>query len=204
MMEDKSTWIQFSGNWICKKLLKFFGWKLHFEGLPASHGILIVYPHTSNLDFFIGILAKWSIGIPVNFLAKDSVFKLPVIGWWLRYLGGRPVIRSSPQGYVAELAAEMKSNEYFWLVITPEGTRKHTPGWRSGFYRLAKLTNYPVGFAYLDYEKKEIGISRFTYLQGDEESDMQLIQQEYAGKIGRFPQSMAPIQLWKTEERKIP
>ena len=203
MIDDKTNWIHFSGNLFCKKILKILGWKLHFEGLPGPHGILIVYPHTSNLDFFIGVLAKWSVGIPVNFLAKDSLFRIPLIGWWLRYLGGRPVIRSSPQGYVAELAEEMQSNDYFWLVITPEGTRKKTPGWRSGFYRLANLTGYPVGLAYLDYVKKEIGITRFVYLQGDEQSDMQFIQQEYMGKIGRFPESMTPIQLWKPEDRKV-
>jgi len=203
IIEDKSQWIHFSQNVICKKILQMIGWKLHFDGVPGTHGILIVYPHTSNMDFFICIVAKWAMGIPINFLAKDSLFKIPLVGGWLRYLGGRAVIRSSPQGYVSELASEMQSSKYFWLVITPEGTRKKTLGWRSGFYSLAHLTGYPIGFAFIDYAKKEIGVTRFAVLDGDEQSDMEFIQNEYFGKQGRFPESMAPIQLWKPENRKV-
>lgn len=201
-LDDKSQRLQFNGARLSQFLLKLLGWSLKFEGLPGQHGILIVYPHTSNVDFFIGILAKWAIGIPIHYLAKDSLFKIPLIGWWLRYLGGRPVVRSSPQGYVAELAQEMKSNDYFWLVITPEGTRKKTPGWRSGFYRLAILTGYPVGFAFLDYAKKEVGVTDFAYLQADESADMELIQQYYQGKVGRYPENMAPIEFWSPSNRE--
>ena len=200
--ENKSQWLQFTGARLSQFLLKLLGWDLKFEGLPGQHGILIVYPHTSNVDFFIGILAKWAIGIPIHYLAKDSLFKIPLIGWWLRYLGGRPVVRSSPQGYVAELAQEMKANDYFWLVITPEGTRKKTPGWRSGFYRLAILTGYPVGFAFIDYAKKEVGVTDFAYLQADEALDMALIQRYYQGKFGRYPENMAPIEFWSPSDRE--
>ncbi|BDW10722.1 acyltransferase [Polynucleobacter sp. SHI8] len=201
-IQDKSKWLQFSGSSLSRSILKLLGWQIHFDGLPGNHGILIVYPHTSNVDFFIGILTKWAIGIPVNYLAKDSLFKIPLVGWWLKRVGGIPVVRSSPQGYVEELANEMQSKEYFWLVITPEGTRKKTPGWRSGFYRLALLTGYPVGFAYLDYAKKEVGVTEFAYLQGDESLDMSLIRQHYQEKVGRFPQNMAPVEFWSPSDRK--
>jgi 1-acyl-sn-glycerol-3-phosphate acyltransferase len=202
MIEDKSQWLKFTGSRLSCSILKLMGWQIHFDGLPGSHGILIVYPHTSNVDFFIGILAKWAMGIPVNYLAKESLFRIPLVGWWLRHVGGRPVVRSSPQGYVAELAQEMQSKDYFWLVITPEGTRKKTPGWRSGFYQLALLTGYPVGFAYLDYAKKEVGVTTFAFLQGDESLDMSLVRQHYQEKVGRFRQSMAPIEFWSPPNRK--
>jgi 1-acyl-sn-glycerol-3-phosphate acyltransferase len=201
-MQVKNQWLQFSGSCMSRLILKLLGWQVRFHGLPKNHGILIVYPHTSNIDFFIGILAKWAIGIPVNYLAKESLFKIPLVGWWLKHVGGRPVVRTSPQGYVAELAQEMQSNDYFWLVITPEGTRKKTPGWRSGFYRLAILTGYPVGFAYIDYAKKEVGVTEFAYLQGDESLDMSLIRLQYQEKVGRFPQSMAPIEFWSPSDRQ--
>jgi 1-acyl-sn-glycerol-3-phosphate acyltransferase len=96
----------------------------------------------------------------------------------------------------------MQSKDYFWLVITPEGTRKKTPGWRSGFYRLALLTGYPVGFAFLDYAKKEVGVTEFAYFQGDETLDMSMIRMKYQDKIGKFPQGMAPIEFWSPPGRK--
>ena len=39
-----------------------FGWHVRFDGLPGPKGIAIVYPHTSNWDFVLGLLAKWTLG----------------------------------------------------------------------------------------------------------------------------------------------
>lgn len=185
--------IQFKGSALAQWILKLLGWKYFFPGLPGPHGVIVVYPHTSNWDFCIGIIAKWAMGIELIFLAKDSLFKIPVLGGWLRYLGGRPVVRHSPQGYVDHISKEMLASSYFWVVITPEGTRKHTPGWKSGFYRLALKAQVPIAVAFIDYSKKEIGIKNFLQLSGDEESDLQLLRHEYEGRIGFAPQKMAPI-----------
>lgn len=35
-----------------------FGWPVNFAPVPGPRGIVIVYPHTSNRDFFIGLFAK--------------------------------------------------------------------------------------------------------------------------------------------------
>lgn len=185
--------IQFKGSAIAQWILKFLGWKYFFPGLPGPHGVIVVYPHTSNWDFCIGILAKWAMGIELIFLAKDSLFTIPVLGAWLRYLGGRPVVRHSPQGYVDHISKEMLASPYFWVVITPEGTRKHTPGWKSGFYRLALKAQVPTAVAFIDYSKKEIGIKHFLQLSGDEETDLELLRQEYEGRMGLDPNKMAPI-----------
>jgi len=189
------------GSKWAKVLLKFLGWQIIIPGLPSSHGILVAYPHTSNLDFFIGMIARSACGISANFLAKDSLFKIPLVGSLLRYLGGRPVVRNSPQGYVKELAQEMANSKYFWLAITPEGTRKKTPGWRSGFYHLALETNYPVGFVYLDYQNKTIGLTDFFRMTGNEEDDFSRIREIYKGKLGFYPKNMSPIALWSPPRR---
>lgn len=190
------------GSKWAKVLLKILGWKITISGLPGSHGILVAYPHTSNLDFFIGMIARFACGIKANFLAKDSLFKIPLVGWLLRYLGGRPVVRNSPQGYVKELAQEMAKSNFFWLAITPEGTRKKTPGWRSGFYHLALETNYPVGFVYLDYQKKTVGLTDFFRMTGNEEDDFSKIRDIYEGKLGFYPENMSPIALWSPPKRQ--
>jgi 1-acyl-sn-glycerol-3-phosphate acyltransferase len=199
---DKSKWFKFPHGRCSCTILKILGWKVKFEGLPGTHGILIVYPHTSNIDFMLGILTKWAIGVPFYFLAKDSLFKIPFLGWWLKYVGGRPVIRDSPQGYISRLAREMYHAHQFWLVIAPEGTRKRTPGWRSGFYRLALSTGYPVGLGLIDYSKKEIGVTEFIYMTGDEGIDLGMIRQAYQGVVGCLPQNMAPVKFWSPSKQK--
>lgn len=190
------------GKFFARTTLKILGWSLVFEGFPTPKGILVVYPHTSNLDFFIGILAKWSLGIRVCFLAKDSLFKYPLVGWCLRFLGGRPVVRNSPQGYVQSIAEEMVKADYFWLAVTPEGTRKHTPGWRSGFYHLAMETQCLVGFVFIDYQHKKVGVKDFMKMTGNQESDINQICFFYDGIEGRFPEKMAPIEFWSPTKEK--
>ena len=181
-------------SYLAKKVLHMLGWTLDFAGLPTSHGIIVVYPHTSNWDFCLGMLARWSIGIQIHFLVKDSLFKYPLLGGWLRSIGGQSVNRDSPHGYVAFLASQMQSQSNYWLAITPEGTRKKTPGWKSGFYHLAKETGYPVGFAYIDYPRKSIQLRTFLYMTGDIDQDFSLIREVYDGKLGLYPEKMSPIQ----------
>jgi 1-acyl-sn-glycerol-3-phosphate acyltransferase len=108
-----------------------------------------------------------------------------------------PVIRSSPQGYVDDLAKMMHAEEYSWIVITPEGTRKYTPGWRSGFYRLALKAQVPVGVAYIDYKNKQVGVTKFFMPTGDEVADLNMIREVYEGREGFHPASTAPITFWK-------
>ena len=46
------------------RVLQVFGWQIRFKPLPGPHGIAVVYPHTSNWDFCIGLLSKWAMGVP--------------------------------------------------------------------------------------------------------------------------------------------
>ena len=58
-----------------RRLLALFGWHVRFDGLPGPKGVAIVYPHTSNWDFVIGLLAKWSIGLPIRWIGKETLFR---------------------------------------------------------------------------------------------------------------------------------
>jgi hypothetical protein len=66
--------------------------------LPGPRGIAVVYPHTSNWDFMVGLFGKWALNLPFRWLAKDSLFR----GRWAAgsALGGEPVDRSAPQGMI--------------------------------------------------------------------------------------------------------
>ena len=194
--------IQFNGSKLAKWLLHMLGWRLLFRGLPAPRGVIVVYPHTSNWDFCIGILGKWAMGIELKFLAKDSLFSIPVLGSWLRFLGGLPVDRSSPQGYIDDLAKMMSNQPYSWILFTPEGTRKYTPGWRSGFYRLAIKAKVPIGMAIIDYSAKEIGIEDFFIPTGTEEIDLKILREMYCDRVGCRPELAAPITFWSPSKKE--
>src|SRR5512144_1637445 len=139
--------VQLRGSAMARWLLRLANWEVRFHGLPAAQGVAIVYPHTSNWDFAVGVLAKWCVGIPVTFWGKDSLFRIPLFGRWLRWLGGRPVDRQSARGIVGQMADEMsvakQAGEFMWLALSPEGTRARQEGWRSGFYHVALAAQVP-------------------------------------------------------------
>jgi 1-acyl-sn-glycerol-3-phosphate acyltransferase len=191
--------VQFAGSAFARWLLRRMGWKVHFEGLPALQGVLAVYPHTSNWDFVVLVIVKWAVGVPVRFWGKDSLFRVPLFGRWLRYLGGVPVERTSSQGLVGDTVARMQvareQGEYFWLALAPEGTRKLIPGWRSGFYRTAVQAGVPLGLVKVNYPRREVTVADFLHLSGDESADFARIAAGLADAVGCRPGNAAPIRL---------
>ncbi len=177
-------------------LLAVFGWRVDFKGMPGPKGIAIVYPHTSNWDFVIGLLAKWVLAVPLHFVGKESLFRGftgATLGRLMYLWGGRPVDRHRASGAVEQLAALMQTNDFFWLALSPEGTRKHQPFLRTGFYHLALKLDLPVGLAYIDYAHKRVGVTEFVKMTGDEARDLALIRGYYADKAARYPEKASAI-----------
>lgn len=194
--------VQFRGSGLARWLLRLLGWRVDFQGLPTQQGVIVVYPHTSNWDFPVAILLKWALGIPVMFWGKDTLFRIPLFGAWMGWLGGVPVSRASPQGVVEQMTALMKQKkalgQYFWLALSPEGTRRLTGGWRSGFYRLALEAGVPVGLAGLDYSRKRLVFRDFLRLSGDEARDLEYMAQALQDVRGLRADAAAPVRLIKS------
>jgi 1-acyl-sn-glycerol-3-phosphate acyltransferase len=190
--------VQFKGNRLAAWLVKLMGWRISFNGMPSLQGVLIGYPHTSNWDFVVVMPVKWAVGLPVQFFAKDSLFRIPVFSSWLKSLGGMAIDRSSSRGVVGEMVNTLqqhkKDDRYFWVGLSPEGTRKRTEGWKSGFYQLALQADVPLGFLVIDYGKKTISIDTFMRLSGNPEADYQRFAEVYEGVKGCHAQQASPIQ----------
>lgn len=182
------------GQRMSLRLLQLFGWKMRYKPLPGPHGVAIVYPHTSNWDFPLGLLGKWSLGLPFHWLGKESLFRGP-FARLMRAWGGVPVERGAPTGATQRLATTMREADWFWLALAPEGTRSYAPHLRSGFYHLAVAAKVPLLIVYLDYPNKEIGLIDTIRLTGDPDIDMPAIEAAYRGHLGLHPQLAAPIKL---------
>lgn len=191
--------VQLKGSAVARACLRLAGWTLDFDGLPARQGVLIVYPHTSNWDFVVGILAKWALGLSITFWGKDTLFRIPLLGAWMRWLGGVPVDRASSRGVVGQMIERMResraADRFDWLALAPEGTRAHTPAWRSGFYQVAVGADIPLGLAYLDFGRRRVGVRQFVRLTGDRQTDMRAVARYLADVRGCRPELAAPIQL---------
>jgi 1-acyl-sn-glycerol-3-phosphate acyltransferase len=191
--------VQLQGSRLARWVLGLFGWTVRFDGLPALQGVMVVYPHTSNWDFIVAILAKWAVGLKLKFWGKDTLFQVPVLGRWMRWVGGVPVRRNAPQGVVTQVLDSVvkarAAQRLFWLGLSPEGTRQRTPGWRSGFYQVALRGQLPVGVVRLDYRKRVVDATAFIDLSGDAQADLARIAEILDGTLGKNPALASPIQL---------
>jgi 1-acyl-sn-glycerol-3-phosphate acyltransferase len=161
---------------------------------PGPRGVIVFYPHTSNWDFVIGYLAKAAAGLELQFLGKHTLFAGP-LGPIFRWLGGIPVDRRAPAGVIPALVRRFASAPRLWLALAPEGTRRHTDHWKSGFYRLAVEAGVPLGLAYADYRARVVGVGTYLALTGDEEQDLARIRAFYADKVGKYAAQASDIRL---------
>jgi 1-acyl-sn-glycerol-3-phosphate acyltransferase len=193
--------VTFKGSRLARWILKMLGWRVDFEGFPTRQGVAIVYPHTSNWDFPIGMLAKWALGIPAHFWGKDSLFKFPLVGAWMRWVGGIPIDRSSSKGVVGQMVhvfeQHKRNDQLLWLGLAPEGTRSLTPGWRSGFYQLTLGAQVPLALVKLDWGQRRFSVVDFYDLTGDVERDYAHMAQVFQGVKGFHEHQMGPILPWR-------
>ena len=183
-------------------LFRLLGWNGEYRHPETEKFIIIVAPHTSNFDFFIGFIFSRAYAIPFpNFLAKDSALR-GVIGKLGRKLGGIPVNRSERTNFVDQVAAEFKKHNRMILAITPEGTRSRTDYWKTGFYHMAQKANVPVIMAYIDYARKFISCGDVAEITGDMDADIAKIRDYYAKITPRHPERHGEIRFRSSSEEK--
>ncbi|RZI44458.1 glycerol acyltransferase [Herbaspirillum sp. HC18] len=181
---------------IAVRLLALFGWRVNFAPLPGPRGIVIVYPHTSNWDFVIGLIAKFAVGVHFRWLGKEALFQGvcgTLMGPFFRATGGVPVERRSSNGAIKRLAQQINAEDEYWLAIAPEGTRKYRDSWRSGFYHIALTAGVPLGMAGIDYSRKEVRLVSYANLTGDLNADLAHIRSVYQDCPGLHPECASPI-----------
>ncbi len=179
-------------KYLARCLLSLFGWTLIEPPTRPLRAVAIAYPHTSNWDALHAQLGNIGLGLKAHWVGKDSLFRWP-FGGLLRWLGGIPVDRRAANGFVAQMVAQFAQRPELLLVLAPEGTRKLTAGWKSGFYRIALEAGVPVALTTVDYARREVGILAFLDLSGDAQADIAAIAAVYAGRQGRIPAQASPI-----------
>jgi len=115
------------------------------ENLDEGRSYIIVSNHRSYTDILVG---NATLPIQFRWLAKKSLFKIPIIGWAMRFAGYIPVVRESAVSASRSLqrtADVLRSGISVWIF--PEGTR--TPelklgAFKRGAFRLARETGTPL------------------------------------------------------------
>jgi 1-acyl-sn-glycerol-3-phosphate acyltransferase len=90
------------------------------ENIPLEGPVIIAPIHRSNVDFALTLFISKR---KVFFMAKDSLFKVPLLGPLITHLGAFPIHRgSADRESMAHSEAVLRQGHA--LVLFPEGTRK--------------------------------------------------------------------------------
>jgi len=177
-------------KWLSKFIYsKVLGWKItgfsDFDSVKKA--VIIAVPHTSWVDFPMGILLRSTLGLKTNYVGKKALFKAP-FGWFFRALGGAPVERRNNENQVEAIARLFEEKELFRMTMAPEGTRKKVEEWRTGFYYIAKAAKVPIVMYTLDFGKKENRFSEPFYPTDDKDADFKFMKNFYKGVVGKVPE----------------
>lgn len=121
------------------------------EKLPREGSFVLAPNHYSEFDPLVVAVAVWRSGRAPRFMAKESLFKVPVLGWFLHRTGMIPVARtssaSSAKQTMKQSAALVEHGR--GVIVYPEGTLTRDPDlWpmrgKSGAVRLALADGIPL------------------------------------------------------------
>ena len=182
---------------LCKWTLTALGWEIHADFPDLRKYVVIAAPHTSNWDFPLGIMAIRAIRLDVSWIGKHTIFRWP-FGWFFRWLGGTPVDRGHSEDLIQQMTDLFNRSDRLIFALAPEGTRRKTDHWKTGFYHIATAANVPIALGYLDFGRKQVGVTKTFMPSGDIEADFQLIREYYQDKIGKNPENTSLIQVKKS------
>lgn len=180
-------------QWLARWFLRVFGWKV--EGLvPLVAGnqnlVLIAGPHTSNWDGVFGFAAILGLDAKITFFGKYTLFNKPVLGRFLKYMGGIPVDKSKPGRGLTDVAIEnMKKLNGSLIAMSPEGTRAKTEKMRSGFLRIAKAVEGQIFLGAFDFANKRIVLDKFYNPSGNNEEDLKWVRNYFMQFQAKHPEN---------------
>ncbi len=129
------------------RFLFLFYYRISFEGrenVPKGTAVIFASNHRSYLD---PVLVAMAAPHPFNYIAKEPLFRNPIFGGFIRFMGAFPTANAKDPDYDMLTEAVRRLEKKRHLTIFPEGTR-HTDGkvgrGKSGVCVLAARSGKPV------------------------------------------------------------
>jgi len=114
------------GQWVCAGVFKLL-WRFELHGvdhLPKrAKGVILAVNHRSYID---PPLVGCRLDYPLFFFAKQELFSIPLLGWYIRRVNSFPVSRSDHDVGAFKTALRVLRAEQP-LVLFPEGGRRLDP-----------------------------------------------------------------------------
>ena len=122
-------------------------WRFRTDGVRVRdprRPYVAVSNHESYADIFLISHLPWEM----KWLSKDTIFRIPVMGWMMRMAGDIPLRRGNRDSALGALAAcRDRLAKRVSVMIFPEGTRSrdgHMLPFKDGAFRLAIEARVPI------------------------------------------------------------
>ncbi|MGD4317456.1 1-acyl-sn-glycerol-3-phosphate acyltransferase, partial [Xanthomonas citri pv. citri] len=122
---------------LAAKYLKMRGWQLVGEMPNVKQLVMLAVPHTSNEDGWNAVMGILTLGIDVKLMGKKELFRLPLIGSFLKWGGMISIDRQKKGSTLQATLEQFKQQDQLWLALAPEGTRSYTDKWKTVYYHIA-------------------------------------------------------------------
>ncbi len=135
------------GVWLVSRMWSYGTFALLFtrinikgkENLQKGKRVILISNHSSLFDILALYLFTPNA---VSWLAKESLFRIPIVGWMLAAIGSIPVDRGNARKTQQVLNAKLETrHEKPWICIFPEGTRSkdgNLQSFKKGFIRVMR------------------------------------------------------------------
>jgi len=170
-------------------VLNLLGWKVVGQLPEKSKFVAAVAPHTSNWDFVVAIAAMLAMNLRIRFMGKKALFIWP-FNIVLKSWGGIAIDRNVKYGVVEQMVEQFQQNDQLVLGIAPEGTRKKTSKWKSGFLHIAHQAGVPIVPVSLDFAKKQLRFHPEVEVSSDIENELVKFKGIYSDICAKNPQAV--------------
>ena len=136
------------------------------------------YVMVSNHESFVDMLLISHLKIEMKWMSKESLFKIPLVGWMMRMSGDISLIRGDrASGSAALDQCKVWLQRQVSVMIFPEGTRSVTGEMREfkdGAFRLAIETGTPV--LPLVVHGTRTALRKHDWRMGDSDAEVRVLE----------------------------
>lgn len=179
------------------------GWRVTGK-LPANRKLVAIGgPHTSNFDGVLMLMLSWRYYLRLDWMVKSELGNHWLLGSFARAFGGLPINRSASFNAVDQAASLFETHDDLWLTIAPEGTRRKTDHWKTGFYWIAHKARVPILVAYVQYTEKRVHfVEELIWPTGDIDADLKKIWAYWEEAVAAHPEKVSDMRIRPAAARK--
>ncbi len=182
---------------IAKFLFKWHGWKIVGKPIPPEvfRCVFVFSPHTSNWDFYFGVMCMISLGVPIKVAIKKFWTKFP-FSLLIKPLGGVGINRIRKKDGTGNQQVDMLADLYkrydqIALIITPEGSRSLHKQWKTGFYHIAQKAEVPIVTLGGNYENRTVYFGPVFSGEESLEKVMQDMMAFFKNSVAKYPEEFS-------------